>query len=53
MKRELRRYQQNLRIRAARASSLLVDGEPHDLHVSGVKLGQFTRFYIHLRVDIP
>ncbi|KAK0244276.1 glucose inhibited division protein A-domain-containing protein [Armillaria nabsnona] len=38
MKRELRRYQQNLRIRAARAFSLLVDGEPHDLHVSGVKL---------------
>ncbi|PBK74795.1 GIDA-domain-containing protein [Armillaria solidipes] len=38
MKRELRRYQQNLYIRAARASSLLVDSEPHDLHVSGVKL---------------
>ncbi|KAK0487395.1 mitochondrial translation optimization protein [Armillaria novae-zelandiae] len=36
--REMRQYQQNLRIRVARASGLLVDNESHDLQVSGVKL---------------
>ncbi|KAK0201846.1 mitochondrial translation optimization protein [Desarmillaria ectypa] len=42
MKRGLRRYQQNLHIRTARASGLLIDTEPHDPrplpHVSGVRL---------------
>ncbi|KAK0221895.1 mitochondrial translation optimization protein [Armillaria fumosa] len=38
MLREMRQHQQNLRIRVARASGLLVDNESHDLHVSGVKL---------------
>ncbi|KAK0187928.1 glucose inhibited division protein A-domain-containing protein [Armillaria mellea] len=38
MRRELRRHQQHLHLRVARASGLLFDNEPHNLHVSGVKL---------------